>query len=205
MELTDGALIENFLKTKELIYFKTLIRRYQNRIYSASYRILGNAEEAEEIVQDTFVKVHQNLDKFKEHANFSSWLFRISHNLCMDMMRAKQRKNIFHLISFDPQASEDENVSFRVGDLPDETPNPAQQLDSEEQERMIAESITKLPDFQRTVLVLHDLEGFSYQEIAEITGASIGTVRSRLHYGRVKLRELLEPYFSVSTVSTASR
>jgi RNA polymerase sigma-70 factor (ECF subfamily) len=70
---------------------------------------------------------------------------------------------------------------------------------------MIAESITKLPDYQRTVLVLHDLEGFSYQEIAEITGASIGTVRSRLHYGRVKLRELLEPYFSISTVSTASR
>ena len=206
MDLTDCALIENYLKTKELSQFKTLIRRYQNRVYSAAYRILGNAEEAEEVVQDTFVKVHQNLEKFKDQANFASWLFRISHNLCMDMMRIKQRrKQGFHLISFDPQASEDELGPTKIGDLPDEMPNPAQLLDSEEQGQVIADSITKLPDYQRTVLVLHDLEGFSYQEIAEITGASIGTVRSRLHYGRLKLRELLEPYFAFSTVSTASR
>ncbi len=206
MDLTDCALIQNYLQTKELSQFKTLIRRYQNRVYSAAYRILGNAEEAEEVVQDAFVKVHQNLEKFKDQANFSSWLFRISHNLCMDTMRTKQRKKQgFHLISFDPQATDEEITSSNIGDLPDDMPNPAQLLDSEEQEKVIAESISKLPDYQRTVLVLHDLEGFSYQEIAEITGASIGTVRSRLHYGRLKLRELLEPYFAFSSVSTASR
>jgi len=204
VDQSDGALIENFLKTKDLSNFKALIRRYQNRVYSAAYRILGNAEEAEEVVQDTFVKVHQNLDKFKNQACFSSWLFRITHNLCMDIMRTKQRRNGFLLLSFDPQSGEEDSPT-KIGDLPDEMPNPAQQLDSEEQGQVIAESITKLPDYQRTVLVLHDLEGFSYQEIADITGASIGTVRSRLHYGRIKLRELLEPYFSFSTVSTVSR
>lgn len=205
MDLTDGTLIENYLKTKELSNFKTLIKRYQNRVYSAAYRILGSAEEAEEVVQDTFVKVHQNLDKFRHQASFSSWVFRITHNLCMDIMRTKQRRNGFQLLSFDPQCSEDDNSLLKVGDLPDEMLNPAQQLDSDEQEHMIAESIGKLPDNQRAVVVLHDIEGFSYQEIADITGASIGTVRSRLHYGRIKLRELLEPYFSFSTVSTASR
>jgi RNA polymerase sigma-70 factor (ECF subfamily) len=205
VDLTDGALIGNYLKTKDLSFYKTLIRRYQNRVYSAAYRLLGSAEEAEEVVQDTFVKVHQNLDKFRHQASFSSWVFRITHNLCMDIMRTRQRRNAFHLISFDPQGSEDDSRSIKLNELPDHMPNPAQQLDSEEQGQIIAASMTKLPDNQRTVLMLHDIEGFSYQEIADITGASIGTVRSRLHYGRLKLRELLDPYFSLSTVPTASR
>ena len=205
MDLTDGALIGNYLKTKDLNFYKTLIRRYQNRIYSAAYRLLGNAEEAEEVVQDTFVKVHQNLDKFRHQASFSSWVFKITHNLCMDIMRTKQRRNALQMISFDPQSSEDDSRAFKVSELPDEMPNPAQQLDSEEQGQVIAASMTKLPDNQRTVLMLHDIEGFSYQEIADLTGASIGTVRSRLHYGRIKLKEMLDPYFSFSTVPTATR
>ncbi len=205
MHLTDGALIANYLKTKDLNSFKTLIRRYQNRVFSAAYRILGSVEEAEEVVQDTFLKAHQNLDRFRHQASFSAWLFKIAHNLCMDVMRTKQRKNGFQFLSFDPQASDDELGSSRVNDLPDTMPNPAQKLDKKEQEEIIADSLAKLPDYQRAVLVLHDFQGFSYQEIAEITGAGIGTVRSRLHYGRIKLRELLEPYFLFPAVTSASR
>ena len=205
MDLNDGALIDKFLKTNDLALFKSLVRRHQNRVYSAAFRILGNAEEAEEVVQDTFVKVHQNLGKFRNESSFSSWMFRISHNLCMDMLRSKQRRG-FQFIHFESQAQEDPDISpTAINQLPDDMPNPAQQMDAQEQEQIIAQSIQQLPDTQKTVLVLHDVEGFSYQEISEITGMNLGTVRSRLHYGRLKLRDILSPYFSYSTAPTTSR
>ncbi|HEY9772260.1 MAG TPA: sigma-70 family RNA polymerase sigma factor [Planktothrix sp.] len=188
--------------------FKSLVRRYQTRVYSVAVRILGNTEEAEEVMQDTFVKVHQNLDKFKNEASFSAWVFKIAHNLCVDLLRNKKRIQPFPVLSFDPQSTasdEDEPKSYTVSQLADQAPGPEQMVDSDEQERVIAASLGKLPENQREVLVLHDIEGFSYQEIAEIVGASIGTVRSRLHYGRLKLRELLEPYFSSHSMSPAPR
>jgi RNA polymerase sigma-70 factor (ECF subfamily) len=211
MDLSDEALVENYRRTKDMNHFKSLVRRYQTRVYSVAVRILGNTEEAEEVMQDTFVKVHQNLDKFKRDATFSAWLFRIAHNLCVDLLRDKRRMRSFRLLSFDPQAAASEQEDSGkidhnvVSQVADEAPTPEQQIDSEEREHIIASSLRQLPDNQREVLVLHDIEGFSYQEISEIVGASIGTVRSRLHYGRLKLRELLEPYFSSHSMSPAPR
>jgi RNA polymerase sigma-70 factor (ECF subfamily) len=208
MDLSDEALLENYRRTKDMTQFKSLVRRYQTRVYSVAVRILGNTEEAEEVMQDTFVKVHQNLDKFKNEASFSAWVFKIAHNLCVDLLRNKKRIQPFPVLSFDPQSTasdEDEPKSYTVSQLADQAPGPEQMVDSDEQERVIAASLGKLPENQREVLVLHDIEGFSYQEIAEIVGASIGTVRSRLHYGRLKLRELLEPYFSSHSMSPAPR
>jgi RNA polymerase sigma-70 factor (ECF subfamily) len=210
MDLSDEALLENYRRTKDMTQFKSLVRRYQTRIYSVAVRILGNTEEAEEVMQDTFVKVHQNLDKFKHEASFSAWVFKIAHNLCVDLLRNKKRVHPFPVLSFDPQSTAaDEETgearSYVVSQLADEAPGPEQKADSDEQERVIAASLGQLPENQREVLVLHDIEGFSYQEIAEIVGASIGTVRSRLHYGRLKLRELLEPYFSSHSMSPAPR
>jgi len=209
MDLSDEALVENFKRTKDMTQFKSLVRRYQTRVYSAAVRILGNSDEAEEVVQDTFVKVHQNMDKFRHQASFAAWVFKIAHNQCVDLMRNKRRKRGFHLLSFDPQASasdQDDSLDANVvSQLADPTPGPEAQFDRDEQEHVIASSLQQLPETQREVLLLHDVEGFSYQEIADIVGASIGTVRSRLHYGRLKLRELLEPYFSTHNMSTAPR
>lgn len=110
------------------------------------------------------------------------------------------------MMQFEAQnAEEPEFGTTVINQLPDDMPTPAQQLDAVEQEQMIADSIKQLPDNQRTVVVLHDVQGMSYQEISEITGMNLGTVRSRLHYGRLKLREILNPYFSHSTASTTSR
>lgn len=206
MELTDEELIANFRKTKDPVHFQTLVRRYQNRLYGAAFRILGSTEEAEEVVQETFIRVHQNIDSFRRHATFASWAFKIAHNMCLDIMRAKQRRKGFLYLSFDPQSDEElHTASSVVSQIADPNRDPAQQLAFEEEETLISESLSSLPDNQRTVLVLHDIEGFSYSEIAEIIGASIGTVRSRLHYGRMRLREMLEPYFSHKNVSTVSR
>lgn len=209
MDLSDEALIESFRKTKDSSHFRSLVRRYQNRIYSAAYRILGSGEEAEEVVQETYIKVHQNLEKFHRQSSFGAWIFRIAHNICVDSLRGKQRRKGFQLVSFDPQSAGQEKFTDHsthvVAQVADEGPLPEQNLDLIEQSAMIESSLQELPDAQRTVVILHDLEGFSYQEIAEIVGASIGTVRSRLHYGRLKLRQLLEPYFSSSTTSPLSR
>lgn len=208
MDLSDEALIINFRQTKDSTYFKALVRRYENRIYSAVHRIIGNTEEAEEIVQDTFLKLHQNIDKFKSNSSFAAWLFRIAHNACMDRLRGKQRRKMFQFISFDPQISGERDESEEgaiMAQLPDPGLSPAGILDSTEQSAIIEESLKKLPESQRTVVVLHDIEGFSYQEIADIVGASLGTVRSRLHYGRIKLRDLLEPYFQQRDIQPASR
>lgn len=211
MDLSDEALIESFQRTKDSSHFTSLVRRYQNRIYTAVYRILGNTEEAEEVVQETYIKVHQNLDKFNRQASFAAWMFRIANNICLDVMRTRQRRKAFHLLTFDPQVPTKDECSYSevtsqvVSQVADGGPCPAQQIDINEEAEVIQSSLKALPDAQRAVLVLHDIEGFSYQEIADIVGASIGTVRSRLHYGRIKLRELLEPYFSSTHVSPAPR
>lgn len=201
MDLKDEALIKKYREEGDISVFTTLVKRYQSRVFSIAFRLLNNSEEAEEIVQDTFVRVHQNLDKFRADAVFASWLFRITHNLCMDALRQRLRKKSSSVVSFDPQSTvaEDEGhkgLSTPMTQIADETPNPSQSLDMSEQTNMVEKSLNELPEAQKMVLILHDLQGFSYVEVAEIVGTSVGTVRSRLHYGRLKLKELLSPYFS---------
>ncbi len=211
MDLSDEALIESFRNTKDASHFCSLVRRYQNRIYNAAFRILGNTEEAEEVVQETYIRVHHNLDKFRRQSSFGAWLFRIVHNLCVDALRARQKQKGFQLLSFDPQSTHDNEeivevpLSGVISQVADPGLCPEQEMDVSEQSLIIQSSLRELPEPQRVVIVLHDIEGFSYEEISEIVGTSIGTVRSRLHYGRLKLRQLLEPYFAAANLSPASR
>lgn len=209
MDLSDEALLAQFYKSKDPSYFRALFRRYQNRVYNAAYRILGNTDEAEEVVQETYLKVHENLGRFRRESTFAAWLFRIAHNCCLDTLRQKQRKGTLFSWSFDPQSSidaEDGDATMNtVTQLADTALTPAESAIMSEQGELVANSLRQLPATQRMVVVLHDIEGFSYQEISEIVGANIGTVRSRLHYGRQKLRELLEPYFTSQNVSPAPR
>ncbi|MGD9684601.1 MAG: RNA polymerase sigma factor [Candidatus Obscuribacterales bacterium] len=204
MDLEDEALVDRYRQTGDASFFKSLVRRYQNRIYNSAYRMLGNKEEAEEVVQDTFVKVHNGLSGFRRQASFAAWLFRISHNLCIDNLRSRKRQR--GLLFFFPSSSNADGDGDRPApELRDDGPDPQQIVDLSEQSSVVAGALAKLPESQRAVLVLHDMEGFSYQDIASIVGTSIGTVRSRLHYGRLKMRELLEPYFSPEGETARSR
>jgi RNA polymerase sigma-70 factor, ECF subfamily len=207
VDLTDEALVANFRQTKDPSAFKSLVRRYEHRLYNAAFRILGDAEEAQEVVQDTCIKLHQNLNTFKANCSFGAWIFRIAHNTCLDKLRARQRRRLFNFFSFDPQSTIEEvgEIASVVSQAADPDSDPAKKLDRSEQGQVVARSLGQLPENQRTVVVLHDIEGFSYQEIAEIVGASLGTVRSRLHYGRLRLRELLEPYFEHRNPTPTSR
>jgi RNA polymerase sigma-70 factor (ECF subfamily) len=203
----DEAILDNFRKTRDPALFKSLVRRYQNRVYNAAFRILGNAEEAEDVVQDTCIKIHQNIESFNKNSSFAAWIFRIAHNSCLDIVRTRQRRKNLHAAAFDPLADldgADANTNV-VSQAADPGPGPSEMLDSREQGAVVAEKLAMLPESQRAVLILHDVEGFSYEEVAMIVGEKLGTVRSRIHYGRQKLRELLEPYYSARSISQASR
>ncbi|MBX3072382.1 sigma-70 family RNA polymerase sigma factor [Candidatus Obscuribacterales bacterium] len=199
--MTDEALVKKYRQARDMNSFKTLVRRYQNRIFNSAYHLIGNKEEAEEVVQDTFVKVHQGIDNFREDASFGAWVFRISHNLCMDILRNRKKRVAIQTIPLLARTGEETDGDFEAGvdDIADMTLEPAQVLDLKEESEIIEFSLKSLPEAQRAVLILHDLEGFQYQQIAEIIGASIGTVRSRLHYGRIKLKEMLDAYYAMKS------
>jgi RNA polymerase sigma-70 factor (ECF subfamily) len=201
VEMTDEALVKKYRQARDMNSFKTLVRRYQNRIFNSAYHLIGNKEEAEEVVQDTFVKVHQGIDNFREDASFGAWVFRISHNLCMDILRNRKKRVAIQTIPLLARTGEETDGDFEAGvdDIADMTLEPAQVLDLKEESEIIEFSLKSLPEAQRAVLILHDLEGFQYQQIAEIIGASIGTVRSRLHYGRIKLKEMLDAYYAMKS------
>lgn len=210
MDLSDEALINQFRTTREARHFQSLVDRYQNRLYNAAFRILSNTQESEEVVQETFIRVLQNLEKLKNQASFAAWIFKVTHNLCIDVIRAKQRRGKLPAMIFDPQSTQDQDdqsqVNFGVvSQIADSEPGPAERVDDAERHEMIAASLGRLPESQRAVIVLHDIEGFSYEEVAEIVGANVGTVRSRLHYGRQKLKELLSPYYDNSAIASFPR
>ncbi len=206
MELTDEALLESFRKTGDSDSFSTLVRRYQDRLYNLAYRVLANQEEAEEVVQDTFLRIHEGESNFRASNVFAGWLFRIAQNACLDILRVRQ-KEVANL-SFDQTAiatGEEETRQAVVGQIADSKAGPEELLRQTEQARLIENSLNMLPEEQRIVVVLRDIEGFAYEDIAAIIGASSGTVRSRIHYGRLKLRELLRPYIVSPDSTPASR
>jgi len=210
VDLSDEALIDNFRATKDACYFHSLVIRYQDRMYNAAFRMLNNYQEAEEVVQEALMRILQNLDGFRNQASFAAWIFKIVHNLCIDILRAKQRRGKLGMMAYDPQSVQEASdlAEVHVGvvsQIADSNPGPAQRLDDKEQQEIIATSLGQLPEPQRAVIVLHDIEGFSYQEIAEIVGTNIGTVRSRLHYGRTRLREMLNAYFQSNAIASYPR
>jgi RNA polymerase sigma-70 factor (ECF subfamily) len=152
--------------------------RYGRTIYTMAYRLTGDPEEAKDLSQDVFVRVYRNLDKY-EPGTFEGWLYRITKNLFLDRVRRKRR--------------------IRMEPLPDEewkqpedlAPGPADQLETGVLRGDIEIALTELPPAFRTAVVMCDVQGLSYEEIADSTGWPLGTVRSRIHRGRKLLRKVL--------------
>jgi len=164
--------------------FGVLVRRYQDRLYHSVYRMVDHAEDALDVVQEAFLNAYQNLDSFKGDALFFTWLYRIAVNTAISMKR-KQRV----VLSID---------ALRNGTAPIDPPDPSERnrpgkaLEQAEQERRIHQALSRLSPEHRAVLVMKDMEGQKYENMAEILGVPVGTIRSRLHRARLELRELLE-------------
>src|SRR5438094_7146493 len=164
--------------------FGVLVRRYQDRLYSTAFRLVGNAEDAQDVVQDAFLNAYQSLDGFKGDSLFFTWLYRIAVNTAISLRR-KQRV----AISLDASR----NGAHQLDPLdPSEQSRPGYALEQAEQQRRIQHALSRLSPEHRTVLVMKDMEGQKYETMAEVLQVPIGTIRSRLHRARLELRQLLE-------------
>ncbi len=152
--------------------------RYGDKIFTIAYRLTGDVEEAKDLTQDVFVRVYRNLDKY-EPGTFDGWLYRITKNLFLDRVRRRKR------LRFEPLPDEEWRQPEEEG------PGPQERLDQGTLRGDIESALTELPPDFRTAVVLCDVEGMTYEEIADATGWPLGTVRSRIHRGRKLLRRIL--------------
>lgn len=159
-----------------------LVRRHQDRLFGALFRFLGNTEDALDVAQEAFLSAYSALADFKGGARFYTWLYRIAMNHAIDLRRRVKQKRALQRVEEQAQSAPDRRA----------TP-PAQRLEQQESAAQLQAALAQLSAEHRVVLVLKDLEGLRYEEIAEIAGVPIGTVRSRLHRARLELKELLSP------------
>jgi RNA polymerase sigma-70 factor (ECF subfamily) len=176
----DAELIEAAL-TGDRTAFEGLVLRYQDRLYAAMVQVVGSADEAEDVVQDAFVRAFLKLDTFQNNSQFFTWLYRIAFNSALSRMR--RRKTTTSL----DQARE------AVGDEPvDQFAGPDERLLQQERVQMVQKALAQLSPDHRAILVLREMEDHAYEQIAEILNISIGTVRSRLSRARSQLKTVLE-------------
>ncbi len=164
--------------------FGELVSQYQARLYNSALRLVLSPEDAADVVQDTFLSAYQALHTFKGDAEFFTWLYRIAFNTAISLKRKK--KPSVSLESHTRETGLDPND-------PSEYVKPSAAIERTEDERQLSDAIARLSTEHRDVLVLKDLEGMKYEEIAEVLGVPIGTIRSRLHRARLELRDLLVP------------
>ncbi|MCG3180547.1 MAG: ECF RNA polymerase sigma factor SigW [Phycisphaerae bacterium] len=166
--------------------------RYQDRVFNLVYRLSGHYQDAQDITQDVFLRVLEHIGNFRQQAQFYTWLFRIAVNVAISRRRRGQRVR-FHSLdaTTDSPDGDGEMRTHQIADPRHERPDDA--ADRGEQVERVTEAIGLLDDEFRSVLVLKDIEGLDYQQIAEILDLPLGTVKSRLHRARSELKVRLEP------------
>jgi len=182
----DEAAIIKQAQKGDVAAYNRLVLHYQSLVYNVVYRIMGEPQGAEDMTQEAFISAYNALNRFRG-GSFKAWLLRIATNACYDELRRHKRR---------PQSSLDEltddNESFAFLRSPEEGPEAQQQR--LEMVRAIEQCLEALPDDQRVTAVLRDVEGYDYNEIADITSSSLGTVKSRLSRARSKLRDCLQGF-----------
>ena len=189
-EATEEMALVRAAKAGDLSAFEQLVKRYDRNIFRIAQHITHNREDAEDVVQDAFLKAFQNLESFQEQSKFYTWLVRIAVNEALMRLR---RNRPGRTVSLDQDIETDEDVIPR--EVADWAPNPAQLYDQGELREILQKTIQGLPPGFRTVFVLRDVEGLSTEETAEALDLSIPAVKSRLLRARLQLRERLNRYF----------
>jgi RNA polymerase sigma-70 factor (ECF subfamily) len=179
----------NRARRGDLQAYDELVKRYQERIYATIYHMTSNHEDANDLAQEAFIKAYSALKSFKGGSSFYTWLYRIAFNKTINFL--KQRKNKYHLSlnDIDFNAEHDPDLMALISDK-----TPTREVGLSELQKKLNEALLKLSEPHRMVVVLHDVQGQSHDEIAEIMGCNIGTVRSRLFYARQQLQGHLAEY-----------
>ncbi len=185
MEQGDASVIRRCLEGDERAY-RELVQRYQRPIYSVAYRMLRSAEDAEDVTQETFVRVFRSLARYDPARSFEAWLFTITTRLAIDLMRRRKVRPVSLTIT-DPESGEDRTLDVEdTGLKPDETAAHA------EEEQRTKELIDALPPHYRIVVMLRHQQDLSYEEIAETLHLPLGTVKARIHRARALLKNRFE-------------
>ncbi len=186
-ELSDEELILEFQQNDTIRAFEILVQRYKNPLMNFVYRFLGNYEACADVVQETMIKVYRYKDSYSSIAKFSTWIYTIAGNLARTEYQRRKRRNLFSINSYG-----EEQETF---DIPDNSYRPDVITDSGIKEKIIQDALLKVSDAYRDVVILRDIQGLTYEEIAEIKKLNVGTVKSRINRGRAQLQKLLKDIY----------
>ncbi|NLK86073.1 MAG: sigma-70 family RNA polymerase sigma factor [Clostridiaceae bacterium] len=185
MEHSEQILLEK-AKSGDVAAFEELIDSYQKKVFNLALRIIGNYDDAADLAQETFVRIYKAISNFKEQSSFSTWVYRITTNVCLDELRRRKNKKVVSL---------DEDIHMNDGDMKrqvmSEDPGPDEAAEREEVRRVVNDAINKLSEDLRVVITLRDLQGMSYEEIAKTLDLPGGTVKSRINRARLALKKVL--------------
>jgi RNA polymerase sigma-70 factor, ECF subfamily len=186
MTTSDETLIQLVLDG-DARAFEDLVERYQQKVFNIAFRMSGNQEDALDLSQESFLRAYRALHHFKGQSAFSTWLFRIVNNTCIDALRKRKRQP---LVVMSTDASiETEEGEYQIEFPAPESESPEEQTLSKELREQVQLALSRLSEEHRLALVLRDIEGYSYEEIAEILDLNIGTVKSRINRARLAIRE----------------
>ena len=186
-ELSDEELIADFQLNNTVKAFEILVQRYKNPLMNFVYRFLGDYESCTDVVQETMIRLYRNKDSYKSVAKFSTWIYTIAGNLARTEYQRRRRRNFFSINSY---GEENENY-----EIPDERYRPDVITDSGIKDKIIQEALSQVSASYREAVILRDIQELSYEEIAEIMGITVGTVKSKINRGRAQLQILLKDIY----------
>lgn len=192
---TDEDLVRRAQQDDERA-FGELVTRYESKVYSLAMKMLRNPEDAEDVLQETFLRAYRGIKSFKGNSTFSTWIYRITANSALMRLRKKQLPQV----SIEDSDERDAPIS-----IADWAPGPVEQLLNQEMQRVMDEAIEALPPEFRQVFILRDVEEMSNADVAEILDLSVAAVKSRLHRARLKVRNRLAQYFSETKADRTTR
>lgn len=175
----ENEIIKSVLKGDVQAY-EAIVRSYEKKVYNLALRMVGNPDDAADMAQETFIKAYKALGSFRSDSKFSVWLYRIATNVCLDFLRRKSRSNTVSLTAYD----DDGDAQL---DIPDLNGNPEEELSRKLTIDAVQRGLQTLGEQQRSILVLREINGLSYEEIAQTLDIDIGTVKSRIFRARKRL------------------
>jgi len=185
--MSEQQLVER-AKNGDTKAFEELMKRTQTNIYNLGLRLLGNKEDAADLMQETYIKAYENLNRFEGRSSFSTWLYRIATNNALMKLRKEKKKKV----SID-ELKKIGDKSYRI-EISDWSENPSSYFKSAELKEVLQKAIDSLPPKYKSVFILHDIEGLSLAEVAQILSLSVPAVKTRVHRSRMYLREKISEY-----------
>ncbi|HUJ11946.1 MAG TPA: sigma-70 family RNA polymerase sigma factor [Verrucomicrobiae bacterium] len=189
LQLQDDETLVAHTQKGDARAFDVLIGRYKERLYATIYHMTANHEDADDLVQDTFIKAYKSIDSFRGHSSFYTWVYRIAVNRTINFLKRRKNRNQYSLDDLDSSIQTDPDLIEMMSHV-----TPRREVGLTELQEKLNEALQKLSEPHRAVVTMHDIQGMTHADIAKVLKCSEGTVRSRLFYARQQLQGLLSDY-----------